>query len=139
MKTVYMIEDEILIRELFSEFLEMSEELRFLGASGSPAAGIRACEENKPDIVVLDLRLPDTNGLDVLSHLHEKLPGTRFVIFSGSVSSETVNDAMRKGVSAFVEKAYGLQELNRAMTSVARGETFFSPSVNQLRRTYMSD
>lgn len=132
-----MVEDEVLLSDLFAEYVQMIPELNFLGSSGDGADAMRKCLELKPDLIILDIRLPEVNGLEMLLLLRRKLPGSRIIVFSGSLDARSVKTALDCDAHGFVEKAYGLEELNRAIRKVLSGEHYYSAGakdyVNRLR------
>lgn len=137
MKTVFMVEDEVLLSDLFAEYVQMIPELKFLGSSGDGAEAMRMCLELVPDLIILDIRLPEVNGLEMLLLLRRKLPDTRIVVFSGSLDARSVRTALDCDAHGFVEKAYGLEELNKAIRLILSGERYYSAGardyVNKLR------
>ena len=132
-----MVEDEVLLSDLFGEYVQMIPELHFLGSSGDGAQAMRKCLELKPDLIILDIRLPEVNGLEMLLLLRRKLPGTRIIVFSGSLDARSVKTSLECNAHGFVEKAYGLEELNKAIRTVMAGEKYYSAGaqdyVNKLR------
>src|SRR5690606_27414461 len=104
-KSIFMIEDEALLCDLFSEYVAALPGLKFIGYEKDGAAGIRRAIELMPDIIVLDIRLPEVNGIEVLTMLRRKLPDTRIIIFTGTLKEEVLRLANRHGAHAFVEKS----------------------------------
>lgn len=134
--SLLLVEDEDLVCELLSEFLSGMDGIQFLGEARDGASAIKKSRELKPDLIILDLRLPEVSGLDVLKMLHRELPETRVIIFTGSLSEETLHITLENGAVAYVEKAYGLEELQLAIDAVRRGEKYFSPSIKRLIEDY---
>jgi DNA-binding NarL/FixJ family response regulator len=134
--SLFLIEDEVLVCELLAEFLSTREDINFLGDARDGATAIRMCRELKPEMIILDLRLPEISGLDVLKILHQELPQTKVIIFTGSLSEETLHSTLKNGAIAYVEKAYGLEELDKAIDAAKRGEQYFSPSIARLVEDY---
>lgn len=133
---LFLVEDEELVCELLGEFLETMEGIDFLGEARDGATAITKCRELKPDLLILDLRLPEVSGLDVLKVLHRELPQIRVIIFTGSLSEETLQITLDHGARAYVEKAFGLEELQKAIEAVRNDETYFSPSIKRLIDDY---
>ncbi|MGC9453115.1 MAG: response regulator [Oceanipulchritudo sp.] len=134
--SLFLIEDEELVCELLSEFLKSEEDIEFLGEARDGATAIVKCRELKPQMIILDLRLPEISGLDVLKVLHKELPDSRVIIFTGSLSEETLQSTLQNGAIAYVEKAYGLEELKKALESAKKGKRYFSPSIARLVEDY---
>lgn len=134
--SLFLIEDEELVCELLGEFLSSEEDIEFLGEARDGATAIEKCRELKPDMIILDLRIPEVSGLDVLKIIHGELPQTKVIIFTGSLSEETLHSTLQHGALAYVEKAYGLDELQKAIEAVKQGKQYFSPSIARLVEDY---
>jgi DNA-binding NarL/FixJ family response regulator len=134
--SLFLVEDEILVSELLSEFLRGEESIDFLGDARDGATAIEQCRKLRPELIILDLRLPEVSGIDVLKLLHMELPDTRVIIFTGSLSQETLHKTLEYGAIAYVEKAYGLNELQKAIEAAIKGEKYFSPSIARLIEDY---
>lgn len=134
--SLLLIEDEELVCELLSEFFESDPEINYLGEARDGATAISKCRELKPEIVILDLRLPELSGLEVQKILHDEQPELKVIIFTGSLSEETLHSTLRNGAIAYVEKAYGLEELQKAIQAARDGKRYFSPSIARLIEDY---
>lgn len=131
-KRLFVIEDEVVLSDLLAEFLQIVPGVEFVGQAYDGKVAMEKCLELKPDIVILDIRLPEVNGLEVLTLLNHKLPGTRSIIFSGTIKEESIRIALKHGAFAYVEKTYGLEELQKAIESVIDGRKYFSPGIQKL-------
>jgi len=135
-ESLFLVEDEELVCELLGEFLATMDDIDFLGEARDGASAIARCRELKPELVILDLRLPEVSGLEVLKVLHKEMPETKVIIFTGSLSEETLQITLNHGARAYVEKAFGLEELQKAIAAVREGEQYFSPSIKRLIDDY---
>jgi len=138
MNTIYMVEDEALLRELFEEYVKLIPNLQYLGSCADGRIAVDCVLEKKPDILILDIRLPEINGLELLTLLRRKLPDMHILIFTGSLDPSTVKMALDFDADGFVEKAYGLEELKNAIMKVCKGEKYFSQGADQIRKTLQS-
>jgi len=130
MKTVYIIEDEEIMRNLLSTFFESTfPELEVLGMSGDGGEGIEQCLERAPDLVIVDIQLPEVNGLEILHLLKRKFPDIKILVFTGKTSPTTIKIAVHGKADGFINKISGLEELEKAIRAVAKGEQFFSPEI----------
>ncbi|MEX0332442.1 MAG: response regulator transcription factor [Puniceicoccaceae bacterium] len=134
--SLFLIEDEELVCELLAEFLSAEEDINFLGDARDGASAIEKCRELKPEMLILDLRLPEVSGIDVLKVLHKELPETKVIIFTGSLSEDILHTTLKNGAIAYVEKAYGLDELQKAIAAAKEGKQYFSPSIARLVEDY---
>lgn len=138
MKSLYLVEDEPLLRELFGDFAQMLTDFEYLGSSGDGAEALKECLRLRPSIIVLDIRLPGINGIDMLGILRRELPESRVILFTGAYTAQMVELALTYEAAGIVEKSAGLLELKRAIETVASGERFFSEQLKPLLRTLVS-
>jgi len=130
MKTVYIIEDEAMLRELLATFFATKfPNLELLGMTGDGGEGMEQCLALAPDLVIIDLQLPEVNGLEILHLLKRKFPKIKILIFTGKTSQQTVNIAMQGQADGFINKISGIEELEKAIDAVSRGEQFFSEDI----------
>jgi len=130
MKTVYIIEDEDVIRDLLSTFFETSfPDLELIGMTGDGGEGVEQCLQLAPDLVIVDIQLPEVNGLEILHVLKRKLPKVKILVFTGKTSPQTVKIAVRGNADGFINKISGLQELEEAIRAVIKGEQYYSPEI----------
>jgi DNA-binding NarL/FixJ family response regulator len=118
-----MVEDEGMLSDLFGEYVQMLPDMQYLGCCSDGTKALAEILEKKPDVIVQDIRLPGVNGLELLLEIRKNLPGTKVLVFSGSLDAHTVKMAVDGDAHAFVEKAYGLTELNKAILEVLAGKT----------------
>jgi two-component system KDP operon response regulator KdpE len=113
------VEDEDLNRQLLRAILERARDPRLRSAVVVEAADIRAARsalaENIPDVVLLDVRLPDGNGLDFLRELRSRDRSPRVVVMSASVLATERDEAIRAGCDAFVGKPYTPADLTEML------------------------
>lgn len=88
----------------------------------------------KADVVILDLRLPDINGLDCAGELRERFPALKFLVMTGQPSHAAVARAVEVGVEGFITKSCNTTELLRAIRTVAKGRRYFDAAAESLRR-----
>jgi len=130
MKTVYIIEDEEILRNLLTTFFATTfPELDVVGMTGNGGEGIEQCLKLAPDLVIVDIQLPEVNGLEILNLLKRKFPKIKILIFTGLASPQTVKIAVRGNADGFINKISGLAELTNAIHAVQNDEQFFSPEV----------
>lgn len=136
LKTVFMIEDEILLCELFTDYVATIPGVEFLGFENDGETGIQRALELVPDIIVLDMRLPKVNGVEALHRLRGKLPEAKIIVFTGTLKEETLRLASQEGADGFVEKSHGLGELKKAILSVMDGEQYITAGVAEILKSY---
>lgn len=130
MKSVYIIEDEDILRTLLSTFFTNSfPDLEVLGMTGDGGEGVEKCLELAPDLVIVDIQLPEVNGLEILHLLKRKFPKIKILIFTGKTSPTTVKIAVKGKADGFINKISGLEELEQAIKAVQNDEQYFSPEI----------
>jgi DNA-binding NarL/FixJ family response regulator len=134
MKRLVLIEDQTAIREMLAEILRLDPNFLLVGESGDGQAAYQLCLDVKPDIIVLDAKLPGLNGVDLLRRLGKRLPHLRVLAFSGYENPVLVREMIEAGAHGFVEKTAGLGEFKKGLEMVAAGGTYFGPAVAALLR-----
>ena len=140
MSRIYIIEDEPILLDLFEEYLKASKlDIEIVGRSGNGQQALSDCIELKPDIAIVDIRLPEVNGLEILHILKMRVPETKVLIFTGSTSTSAVKIAVDGKADGFIEKAAGLEQLVDAVNALNKGEHFYSPAVYRQILTFSSN
>lgn len=137
MKKVIVIEDQTIMRDLICQLVEGYTTMDVIAQSGDGAEGYELCLEHSPDLVILDIMLPNLNGSEVLRRLKAKNPKINILIFSAASSNTMVNRLLKSGVTGYIEKDAGLEELEKAISLVADGRSYFSPRVVEAMRELM--
>ena len=130
-QTVYLIEDEVLLRDLVVETLADFPGLILVGSSGDGRDGLAECLRLKPDVVILDVRLPGLNGVEISQLVRQALPEIRLLVFSGAFNLPTVKRVLMAKVHGILEKSAGLAEMRKAIQAVAEGQTYYGPAILQ--------
>ena len=97
MKRIVLIEDQTAIREMLAEILRLDNHYQLVGETGDGQAAVQLCLDAKPDVIVLDAKLPGLNGVDILRRLGKRLPHVRVLIFSGHENPVLVREMIEAG------------------------------------------
>ena len=100
-----------------------------IGSTGDGAQGVDLCLDSNPDLVILDIMLPELNGVEVIKRLKRDNPKLNILVFSGLTDRSVVNRILKAGVSGYIEKNTGLEELRKAIENVANGQSFFGSKI----------
>jgi DNA-binding NarL/FixJ family response regulator len=138
-KRIVIIEDHTAIREMLAEILRVDPAYKIVGESGEGQAACQLCLDLKPDLIVLDARLPGLSGADILRRISKQLKGTRVLVFSAYESPALVREMLEAGAHGFVEKTAGLTEFKKGLGTIAQGGTYFGPGVAALLRTVVAN
>jgi two-component system, NarL family, nitrate/nitrite response regulator NarL len=126
---VLIVDDHPLYREGVAAAIEGDLRLALVGTAGTLAAGLEAAAELEIDVALIDLSLPDGDGVALVSQLRETAAGPRSVVLSASTDSATVHSAIAEGAAAFIPKEADRQEICDAIARVAGGDTYVSPGL----------
>ena len=106
---------------------ELGGQVEVVGEAGSPAEAVTVIRAQRPDVVLLDVHMPDGGGLLVLEQIGDSLPDTRFLALSVSDAAEDVIALIRAGARGYVTKTISPADLADAVQRVADGDVVFSP------------
>jgi len=121
-----IIEDHTMVRQLLSDVVQRSEvKIQIVATVGTVAAGMVACVEYKPDLVIVDLMLPDGSGLQLVKTLRPQLQATRFIVLTSRDDQAIVQDVQDAGVEGFLLKRSSMETLAEALTAVTAGRTYY--------------
>lgn len=123
---VLLVDDHSVFRRVVREVLDEHPQLHVVGEATTGAAALALALQLQPDIVVLDMRLPDMSGVAVTRRLMEALPDVRVVILSFANADDLVVDAIRAGAFGYLSKDIQPDALARAIVGVAEGEVAMS-------------
>lgn len=137
MTTVYVIEDQTILRELVCRLVEGIPSCKLLGDSGDGLEGLNACKELNPELVIVDIMVPSLNGLEIVRQLKKVHPKVKLIIFSAYSSRERVQAALKAGVNGIVHKNASIEELEKGIAQVAGGGSFMSNQILEILRELM--
>lgn len=128
---VMLVDDQNLVRKGVRSLLELSEEIEVIAEAADGVEAVRMIPEVQPDVVLLDMRMPEMNGLEVLQHLsaEKALPAT--IILTTFDDDELVLAGIRSGARGYLLKDVALAELVDAVKTVAEGGSIVKPAVTQ--------
>jgi len=135
---VLLVDDHPLFLDGVRAALSTSEDLVVVGEAHSVAEALDAAAATEPDVVLMDLNLPDGSGIDATRNLLAARPGVRVLVITMSADDDAVVAAMRAGARGYVVKGAGRADLVRAVSTVAEGGAVFSPAVAERLGAYFS-
>ena len=101
---VAVIDDHVEVRELLGMLFELDDRLELVGTAADAGEGIRLVGEARPDVVLLDMMLPEVSGIEAMPQLLAQSPESRIVVFTAAPSADVFAEAMAAGASACVAK-----------------------------------
>lgn len=133
MYRIVLVDDHAIVREGFKRLIEMEPDLEVSAECRSADEAVEAVGQVRPDLVALDLSLPDGSGLPLIEHLRSIAPDTRVVILSMHDSEPYVSEALRRGASGYVTKGTAPEELVAGLRKVMEGHQYISSDVARRR------
>jgi DNA-binding NarL/FixJ family response regulator len=128
---VLLADDHDLFRAGICSLLERVSGVEVVGEAGTGQEALRLIRAHPPDVVLMDIMMPDLNGLDATARVAAKFPSVRVIILSMNAAEEYVLQALRAGAAGYLLKNCSPAELELAIKAVGRGETFLSPGVSR--------
>jgi DNA-binding NarL/FixJ family response regulator len=123
---VFLVDDVRELRLLVRLTLEEDPEIEVVGEASDGQTGVEGVAETQPDVVLLDLSMPDMDGLEALPLMRERAPNARLVVLSGHQAGRVSLEALNQGATRFVNKAADLEMIRSTVREVARLEPPFA-------------
>ncbi len=128
---ILLVEDHTFVREGFRKMLELEPDFHIVGEAQNGRKAIEAAKLLRPDIVLMDIAMPELNGLESTRQLLKVVPGTKVLILSAHSDDAYVASASQSGAVGFVLKQDSSHEVCDAIRRIMKGETYFSRSVSR--------
>jgi NarL family two-component system response regulator LiaR len=140
MLKLLLVDDHTIFREGIGDLLDRENDMQVVGGTSRGEEALRLAAELQPDVVLLDIAMPDMDGIEICKRLKRSLPNTAVLMLSAFDSEEEVTAALTVGASGYVVKTIDHQRLVEGIRAIARGEMLLSPTVaakvvQQLART----
>jgi DNA-binding NarL/FixJ family response regulator len=126
---IVIVDDHQLFREGVKRILEMESDFRVIGEGSDGEEAYRLAEEHKPDVVLMDINMPNVNGVSAAEHVISVSPDTRVIILSIHDDEGYVYRTLRSGASGYLLKEMGTNDLVEAVRVVAGGGAYIHPKV----------
>lgn len=131
MTRVLVADDDHLMRAGLVELLTADPDIQVIGETATGRETVDRAVVHRPDVVVMDVRMPDLDGIAATRELSRVLPGTRVLILTTFEQDDYIFGALRAGASGFLLKRSQPEELIAAVHTVAAGDSLLSPSVTR--------
>jgi DNA-binding NarL/FixJ family response regulator len=124
-----LVDDQALFREGLHTLLSLHEDLEVVGEAGNGLEALAAADALRPDVVLMDLRMPVLDGVAATRRLLAAHPTTRVIVVTTFDDDELVFDGLRAGAVGYLLKDVSSDKLVEAIRAAARGESFLQPSI----------
>jgi DNA-binding NarL/FixJ family response regulator len=128
---ILLVDDHALVRAGMRSLLQDLTGIEVVAEASDGVEALAAAERERPDVVLMDIAMKGMNGLEAAARLRERLPAVKVIILSMHTSEEYVLLALRAGAAAYLIKDSATSELELALKSVMRGETYLSPAISR--------
>src|SRR5512143_1144092 len=126
-----VVDDHEVVRQGLVALLDRREGFQVVAEAGTVADSIEQAKRFEPDIVVMDVRLPDGSGIEACREIRAELPGTRVVMLTSFPDEDAVLSAIVAGASGYLLKKVRARDLVAALEAVGRGESLLDPAVTE--------
>lgn len=134
---IYIVDDHQMLIDGLKALLADEKTISLVGENTSAKRALSEIGEYRPDIVLTDINMPEMDGIELTKEIKKQQPEIKVIALSMYGERETISDMLKAGVSAYILKNTGKQELLKAIDKVASGGTFFSDEVSaEMMRVY---
>jgi len=128
---VLLADDHAMVREGLGALLAATGGISIVGQVGDGREALRRVEELRPDVVIMDIAMPELNGIEAAAMIRSRCPGTRIVILSMHSSTEHIYRAFAAGATGYVLKSSAGAEVIHAVQTVQAGRRYLSPALQE--------
>jgi DNA-binding NarL/FixJ family response regulator len=130
-KRVIIADDHKIIREGLRSLLEKSGEFQCVGEADDGRQAVMLATELRPDIVIMDIAMPNLNGIEATRQIKSELPEVEVVVLSMHATRNYVVQVLQAGASAYLLKDSAFEELSTALLAISRGGMYLSPAITK--------
>jgi len=127
--SVLIVDDHALVREGIRKILSLKPQFNILIEADNGTMAVELCRELRPDLVLLDINLPDITGMEVCKTIKQEFPKTGIIALTIHDQEEYIVEMIRNGIAAYLLKDVSPDQLISTMLQVAQGHSFISPSL----------
>lgn len=128
---ILLADDHALMRRGIRDLLETDSELEVVGEASDGREAVRMADKLKPDVMIIDLAMPELNGLDAIRQIRRDVPDVELLVFSMHDSEELIREVFAAGARGYVLKNDVALYLVEAVKSLARHKPFFTPRISE--------
>jgi DNA-binding NarL/FixJ family response regulator len=126
-----LVDDHEVVRVGLKALLDKHPNFEVIAEAASAREAVEKTKANKPDVVVMDIRLKGGSGIEACQEITEKFPDTKVIMLTSYAEDEMLFSAIRAGASGYVLKQIGSDDLVNAIEAIGRGEALLDPAVTQ--------
>lgn len=131
MVTVMLVDDHDLVRTGIKRLLEDIDTIKIVGEASSGEQALIMARELKPQVMLMDVKMPGIGGLEATRRLHAAQPQTKIIVVTSCTEDPFPSRLLKAGAAGYLTKGAGIEEMVLAINSVARGQRYLSPEIAQ--------
>ena len=128
---VLIADDQRIVREGLQTLVGLIDGVEVIGVAADGAQALELARQSSPDVVLMDLRMPELDGTQATAEIRAALPATQVLVLTTYADDESIFPALQAGARGYLTKDVGAEEIERAIRSVAGGRTHLDPAVQQ--------
>ena len=126
---VLIADDQRVVREGLGMLVSLIDEVEVVGSASNGAEAVRLAEAHRPDVILMDLRMPDVDGVAATADLRERLPSARVLVLTTYADDTAILSALRAGAVGYLTKDASAEQIETAIRAVHAGQTHLDPAV----------
>ena len=132
MINVFLADDHAVVRDGMGALMDAEQDIQVVGTAGDGRQAVRQIKKTQPDIVVMDIAMPELNGIDATRQISEACPAVKVIILSMHDSSEHIYQALKAGAKSYLLKESAGKEVVTAVRAVSSGRRYLSDRIEDM-------
>ena len=128
---VLIADDQRVVREGLSMLVALIDDVQVVGTACDGAEAVRLAQDRRPDVVLMDLRMPGTDGIAATADLRERLPAARVLVLTTYADQDAIVPALQAGARGYLTKDASAEQIETAIRAVHAGQTHLDPAVQE--------
>jgi len=129
---IVIVDDHAMVREGLITFLKVFRDLQFIGEAANGAEAILLCQRVQPDVILMDMMMPEMDGPTAINHIHKAYPNIQIIALTSFGQEDLIKAALQAGATSYLLKNIGASDLASAIRSAHAGRATFATEVTQI-------
>lgn len=126
---ILLAEDHVVMRDALSSLIDRQDGMQIVGHADNGKMAVELARQSRPDVVIMDVSMPEVNGIEATRLIRDMLPETKVVALSAYDNREYVMGMIKAGVSGYLLKDCAFEDLIKAVEAVMQGKSYLSPEI----------